>query len=316
MLLVIPCDQMSEERLAILAMGKARRNAVALTTQIVLAGSCYHAFDAVMIDAKELAFRYDLFVAPDWRDRFDALINENLKLPIEGQILDVNCGTGAHAIELAERLRDKGAVIGIDPSAERIAIARAKAQVKKLEDIRFEQGIASELPFESNKFEAVIGDASMLRAEEIEKVLAEMVRVAQPEGQVILKLATHGSFDEFFSVYWEALHETGVDDDVWSALERLINERSTLSDAETMARRSGLRRVESFISKEEFSYETGKAFLDSALISDSFLSGWLEIVPERSRSEVRRHIVSIIERDRHLAPFEVSIKATVIAGVK
>ena len=274
------------------------------------------AIDAVMMDAKELAFRYDLFIAPDWRDRFDTLINENVKMPIEGQILDVNCGTGAHAIELAERMRDKGGVIGIDPSAERIAIARAKAQVKQLDDVRFEHGTASELPFESNKFEAVIGDASMLGPEEIEKVLAEMVRVAQPEGRVILKLVTHGSFDEFFSIYWEALHESGMDDDVWSALERLINRHSTVSDAELMARRSGLRNVENFISKEEFSYETAEGFLDSPLIKDHFLSSWLKIVPEGTRSAVRRHIVSIIERERHHAPFEVSIKATVIAGVK
>src|SRR5580765_2458086 len=90
--------------------------------------SCYHLKHTHMIDQKELAFRYDLFIAPDWRDRFDTLINENVELPTEGEILDVNCGTGAHAIELAENLRDKGAVIGIDPGVERIAIARAKAQ--------------------------------------------------------------------------------------------------------------------------------------------------------------------------------------------
>lgn len=270
----------------------------------------------VMSDSKELAFRYDLFIAPDWRDRFDTLINENLELPMEGEILDVNCGTGAHAIELAERMRDKGAVVGIDPSAERIAIARAKAQVTKLDNVRFEQGLASELPFESNRFEAVIGDASMLRGKDFEELLAEMVRVAQPQGRVILKLATHGSFDEFFSIYWEALHETGIDDDVWSALERLINERSTVSEAELMAGRSGLRNIQNFIGKEEFSYDSGEAFVDSPLIKDSFLSDWLEIVPERIRSEVRRHIASIVERERHDAPFEVSIKATLIAGVK
>ena len=269
-----------------------------------------------MIDLKELAFRYDLFIAPDWRDRFDTLINESLELPIEGEILDVNCGTGAHAIELAERMRDKGAVIGIDPSSERIAIARAKAQVKNLDDIRFEQGIASELPFESNRFEAVIGDASMLHGEEIQKLLAEMVRVTQPEGRVILKLATHGSFDEFFSIYWEALHETGIDDDVWSALERLINERTTVSNAELVAQSSGLRNIQTSISKEEFTYETAEAFLDSPLIKDSFLSHWLEIVPEGIRSEVLRHIVTIIERERHHASFDLSIKATVITGVK
>lgn len=282
----------------------------------IVFGACYHPIYAVMIDQKELAFRYDLFIAPDWRDRFDTLINENVELAAEGEILDVNCGTGAHAIELAENLRDKGAVIGIDPSEERIAVARAKAQVKKLDNIRFEEGSVSELPFESDRFEAVIGDASMLRGKDFHEFLAEMTRVAQMDGRVILKLATHGSFDEFYSIYWEALHETGIDDDVWSALEQLINERGTVSDVELLAQRSGLRNVQTFVSKEEFSYDSAEAFLDSPLIKDSFLSDWLEIAPEGIRTETRRHIVSIIERDRHHAPFEISIKATVISGVK
>ncbi len=86
---------------------------------------------------KELAYRYDLFVTPDWRDRFDSLINESLTLPTSGRVLDVNCGTGAHAIEISERMRGKGEVIGIDPSPDRIEIARAKAQVKKISGVSF-----------------------------------------------------------------------------------------------------------------------------------------------------------------------------------
>ena len=283
------------------------------TCQLVV--SCTSPASA-MSSGKEVAYRYDLFVTPDWRDRFDSLVNESIEMPVEGRILDVNCGTGAHAIELAERPREKGEVIGLDPSGERIELARAKAQAKKTKAVRFEQGIASDLPFESHEFEAVIGDASMLHSDEIEDVLGEMVRVAAPEGRVILKLTTYGSFGEFFSIYWEALHDAGIDDEVWTALERLINERLTLSDSELMAQRSGLRNVESFISKEEFSYETAEDFLESPLIKDCFLSDWLEIVPEANRGEARRRIASIIERERHDAPFDVSIKATVIAGVK
>ena len=269
-----------------------------------------------MCNSKELAFRYDVFITPGWRDRFDTLVNESIEMPVEGRILDVNCGTGAHAIELAARIRGKGEVIGIDPSAERIALARAKAQVSKLVEVRFEHGMGSDLPFDNNEFSAVVGDASMLPADEIEEVLAEMVRVAQPEGRVVLKLAARGSFGEFFSIYWEALHEVGVDNDVWTALERLINERSTVSDVEIVARRVGLRNIESFISKEAFDYETAGEFLESPLIKDCFLSDWLEIVPEKSHDEIRRQIVSIIERERHNAPFDLSIKAAVIAGVK
>jgi ubiquinone/menaquinone biosynthesis C-methylase UbiE len=232
-----------------------------------------------MSDSKELAFRYDLFITPDWRDRFDTLISESIKVPIEGRFLDVNCGTGAHAIELSERMHGKGEVVGVDPSAQRIEIARAKALVKKAKEVRFEQGVASDLPFDSHEFEVVIGDASMLHADEIEDVLTEIVRVARPEGRVLLKLTTRGSFDEFFSIYWEALHDTGMADEVWNSLERLINERYTLSEAESLAERSGLRSVESFISREEFHYENADGFLEAPLINDYFLTDWIEIVP-------------------------------------
>ena len=280
--------------------------------------SCYH-FDSpikLMSDDKELAFRYDLFITPDWRDRFDTLINKSIKLPLDVRILDVNCGTGAHALELAGRMRGKSEVIGVDPSAERIALARAKALVQKVDNVTFEQSTASGLPFDSHEFGVVIGDASMLHSDEIEDVLAEMMRVVQPEGRVILKLTTRGSFDEFFSIYWEALLEVGMADEVWAALERLINERLTVSDAERKAERLGFLKVESFISKEEFSYETAEDFLEAPLITDTFLSDWLDIVPQESREEIRRNIVRIIERERHDESFFVSVKATLIVGVK
>lgn len=269
-----------------------------------------------MSDPKELAFRYDLFVTPDWRDRFDTLINDNLELPIEGRILDVNCGTGAHAIELAVRMHGKGEVVGIDPSAHRVKIARAKALVRKATNVKFDQGIASDLPYDNHEFDVVVGDASMVHADEIEDVLAEMLRVTRPDGRVILKLTTRGSFDEFFSIYWEALHDIGLADEVWASLEHLIKERHTLSEAESIAERLGLRNVESFARREEFDFETGPDFLESPLIADCFLSDWVEIVPPEHRSEVLGHLASIIDRERSNAPFGVSIKAAVIGGVK
>jgi len=124
----------------------------------------------------ELAYRYDLFITPDWRDRFDTLVNDEIKLPTEGRILDVNCGTGAHSIELAARMAGAGEVVGVDPSAERVEIARAKAQAKKIDNVIFEQSTPAALRFESFEFDAVIGDASMLPSDQVEDLLAEVVR--------------------------------------------------------------------------------------------------------------------------------------------
>ncbi|HSO75412.1 MAG TPA: class I SAM-dependent methyltransferase [Blastocatellia bacterium] len=269
-----------------------------------------------MSKARELAFRYDLFITSDWRDRFDTLINENIEIPFESQVLDVNCGTGAHSIELAERARGKGEVVGIDPGAERVDLARAKALAKKLDRVTFQQGITTVLPFPDDRFDIVIGEASMLSPGDINGVLTEMVRVARPEGRIVLKMTTRGSFDEFFSIYWEVLMSAGLVDDVWTALEQLINERRTISDSEMMTRQAGLRNVKSVSSSEEFGFETGEAFLTSPLIEDVFLADWMAIVPELRRQEVRERIVSIIDRERYGAAFEVSIKATLLTGTK
>jgi len=270
----------------------------------------------IMSKNRELAYRYDLFITPEWRDRFDTIINESVKIPLEGRILDVNCGTGSHAIELAERMRGQGEVLGVDPSAERVEIARAKALAKKVEGVSFEQGSGADLRFESHEFDAVIGDASLLPTEEVEDVLAEMIRVAQPDAQVILKLTTRGSFDEFFSIYWEALLDVGIVNGVWAQLEAMINERMTVSEAERLAVRTGLREVQSFNTKEEFSFETASDFIESPLIQDAFLDYWLGIIPQELYEEVRARIISIIEREWRDAPFDISIKATVVVGRK
>jgi ubiquinone/menaquinone biosynthesis C-methylase UbiE len=269
-----------------------------------------------MKNERELAFRYDLFITPAWRDRFDTLVNESLDIPSEGQVLDVNCGTGAHTIELGGRLREKGEVVGVDPSAERIELARAKVLAAKLDNVTFQREIAPGLPFPDSAFDLVIGDASMNATNEIEDLLSELVRLVKPQGLVVLKLVTRGSFDEFFSLLWEALLTASLIDEVWPQLEQMMTERYTVSDAELMAARAGLRKVASFTSKEEFSFETGNDFLTSPLIEDFFLDTWMAIVPQSRRLEVRQSLVSLVERERQRGPYEVSIKATVLIGTK
>ena len=265
---------------------------------------------------KELAYRYDLLITPTWRDRFDSLINENLALPEKGRVLDVNCGTGAHAIEMAERMRGLGDVFATDPDGQRIDIARLKAQAKKLGEVSFQTADARNLPFPDDDFNVVIGDASMSEVAEIEPMLREMIRIAEPDATVILKLATHGSFDEFFSIFWEALYHAGLSEEVWGNLESLIQERLTVSAAKELAARAGLRRIDTVVSKEEFEFENAEEFLAAPMIKDIFLDRWLAIVPESSRPPVLDQLTRIVDEGRHDSTFYISIKATLIKGSK
>jgi len=166
------------------------------------------------------------------------------------------------------------------------------------------------------EIDLAIGDASMLTADRIGAALAELARVAKKDATVVLKLTTRGSFDEFFSIYWEALYDLNLT--MYSPqLEELITERWTVTDAERLAAEAGLSEVRSVTQKERFDYKDAETFFDSPIIETFFLDDWMAILPDQqTRLSVQREMAEIIDRERHGMDFDVSIKATVIIGRK
>jgi ubiquinone/menaquinone biosynthesis C-methylase UbiE len=269
-----------------------------------------------MRDAREMAYLYDLYVAPGWGEAFDQMVDDEVELPNEGRFLDAGCGTGDYAIDLAIRGGAKTEVVGVDPSSEKLLLARSKAEVKKLDRVEFREGSIQSLELADDEFDLVIGDASMLPPSEIGPALAELARVAKKGALVVLKLTTRGSFDEFFSIYWESLYNLGLLD-YTPQLEGLITERLTVSDAEQLSIDAGLNHVRSVTRKERFDFKDGNEFFKAPLIETFFLNIWLAILPdEETRRQVLEQSVSIIDEDRHKMDFDVSIKATLIIGQK
>src|SRR5262245_8726123 len=269
-----------------------------------------------MRDAKEMADLSDLVITATWREAFDQMVGAESERPKEGKFLDAGCGAGGYAIDLAIRGGAKTEVVGIDPSPEKLVLARGKAEMKKLDRVEFRQGQMRSLEFPDGEFDLVIGDASMAPPSEIGRGLAELTRVAKKGATGVLKLTTRGSFDEFFSIYWESLYNLGLLDYA-PQLEGLITERLTVSDAEDLALDAGLENVRSVTSKERFDYQDGKVFFESPLIEAFFLDDWLSILPdEETRRQVLKQLTEIIDEESHKMDFDVSIKATLIIGQK
>lgn len=266
--------------------------------------------------ATEMAYLYDLYIVPMWREVFDQLVDEEVTPPPEGKILDAECGTGGFAVDLSGKLGAKVEVVGVDSSAERLGLARAKALAQHLKHINFEQGSLTALGQADEDFDLVIGDASMLKLEQIGAALVELARVAKPGATVALKLTTRGSFDEFFSIYWEALHDLGLEE-VTPQLENLITERLTVTHVEQLAKAAGLKHVRSVTRKQEFDFNDATEFLSAPLIETSFLGDWLKILPDaKAIKQARAALSTIIDRERYEMDFYVSIKATLIIGQK
>jgi ubiquinone/menaquinone biosynthesis C-methylase UbiE len=263
---------------------------------------------------KERAFLQDLFIAPDWGERFAELIDEHVKIPNEGKALYVQAGTGGHAIALHERAGNKLELLCVDENPECLALARAKATATN-EQTGFDTAQPDSLDLGDNQFDLVIGNASLVSRQRVRKMLSEMVRVAAPSGTIALTLPTASSFGEFFSIYWEALHNSGLIDHE-SDVEHLITELPTISDVEQLAEDEGLTVIESWTRIEEFDFDSGEQFLSTPLVAEFLMHEWLALVPEDRRAGLFREISRLINEERHEAEFALSVKATLIVGQK
>ena len=263
---------------------------------------------------KEIAFLQDLLVATDWGERFAELIDEHVTLPDKGRALYLAAGTGGHAIALQERAGARVKFLCIDENEECLELARAKAVATK-DTAEFQQGTLDALSLEDDQFDLVLGDGSLVGPERVPAMLSEMIRAATPGAMVALTLPTASSFGEFFSIYWEALHNAGVNDHE-PDVESLITKLPTVSEVEEIAVVEGLEDVASFTRIEEFDYESGEAFLGSPLISEFLLKGWLQSIPEQAKKRVVREIAKLINEERHHAEFSLTVRATLVMGRK
>lgn len=263
---------------------------------------------------KERAFLQDLFIATDWGERFAELIDEHVKMPKKGKALYLAAGTGGHAIAMHERAGSKLELLCVDENPECLELARAKATATN-EQIAFTTVQLDSLSLPDDQFDLVIGNASLVSRYRVRKMLSEMVRVAAPGATIALTLPTFSSFGEFFSIYWEALHNKGLIDHE-SDVEQLIIELPTVSDVEQLADDEGLTDVKSWTRIEEFDFKSGEQFLSAPLVAEFLMHDWLAPVPDDKKAELFSEISRLINEERHEAEFALSVKATLIVGEK
>ena len=97
------------------------------------------------------------------------------------RVLDIGCGPGFLAAEMAEEVGADGRVHGIDPSDSMLAIARHSPT-----PVDYGRGDALALPFEDEQFDVAVSTQVYEYVDDIEGALVEALRVLRPGGRLLV----------------------------------------------------------------------------------------------------------------------------------
>jgi SAM-dependent methyltransferase len=105
----------------------------------------------------------------------------------EGEIvLDLGSGAGFDCFLAANKVGEKGQVIGIDMTPEMIEKSRENAEKNGYQNVEFRQGEIENLPIESNSVDVVISNCVINLSPDKKQVFNEVFRVLKSGGRLVV----------------------------------------------------------------------------------------------------------------------------------
>lgn len=256
---------------------------------------------AIDLDDATIVSAYDDL--PLWSALAGQLFFEHVPLRAGITALDVGCGTGFPAIELAERLGPNAVVHGLDPWAAALVRARAKAKARGVAHVIFDQGDAARMPYADLRFDLVVSNLGLNNFPDPDAATAECRRVLRPRGLLALTTNLVGHMSEFYEVMARVLVETGAEREA-GALERHIASRATLDGVQDLLGRHGFAVTRIERSSVTLRYADGTALLRHWFVRLGFVGEWRATITPARQDEVFARIEEVLPRPLRLTvPF-------------
>jgi ubiquinone/menaquinone biosynthesis C-methylase UbiE len=140
---------------------------------------------------------YERYMVPGLFAPWSSCLIEHANPQPGEHVLDVACGTGIVARNIAPRVGSQGSVVGLDLDPDKINVARVAADREGLA-IEWHTGPAEQLPFPDSSFDLVLCQFGLMFFADRHAALMEMNRVLRKGGRVLLSVWQGLARDPFY----------------------------------------------------------------------------------------------------------------------
>jgi SAM-dependent methyltransferase len=209
------------------------------------------------------AAAFDDAVVPRYLSFFGGLVSEMLIPSQQAQIAHLACRTGYPDPLVAEKV-PTSTITGVDPSADAIEVARAKATL--FTDVQtsysVQEGVPTTLP--EAGFTHIYAVHPICDASGRAALLGEMRRLLIPGGQALLALPLRGSFPEINDMVREfALRQDLTE--LGAAVDAAAASRPTIETISEELENAGLSEVDVDVQLIAVSFADGREFLEDPI---------------------------------------------------
>ncbi|OQA33112.1 MAG: Ubiquinone/menaquinone biosynthesis C-methyltransferase UbiE [Betaproteobacteria bacterium ADurb.Bin341] len=216
-----------------------------------------------------------------WAAPFGLMLLEHVPLERGKCILDVGCGTGFLALELAERCGPETRVIAVDPWKSAMHRLRRKIQERGLCNIQLFEEDVCKISVPEASVDLIVSNLGLNNFDHPDAVLNACFRMAKPGASVLMTTNLSGHMAEFYSVYREVLIELGQHDRL-PLLESHIQHRGTVDSIRRQLEDARFNVNKVVTDAFRMRFADGSCLLRHYFIRLGFVQAWKSIAsPDR-----------------------------------
>ena len=257
---------------------------------------------------QQIADAHRSVVEPLWTEPLFEKVSEAVALAESGTQLVAEARCGYLPMQFRGELDEAVRLIALDPKRAMLDEARERAGEDSDQQIFYIPERVDSISYADDVFDSTVCFNGLITVRQADEGIEELARVTVPGGCVSVAVPLAASFQLFYDMLDEAFraHE------MTEKLARLDNLRDSFVRPPRMvalAEEAGLQVEEIRQLEWSVSFDTGREFLYSPLVRETFFPHWIGLISAPDRDRVMRYIGEAIDTYFDERPIETNVAA-------